>query len=71
MTEEPSDPRVAAAVDQLDELAAKDPAEHVEVYEQVHRALQDALAEAADERTAADEDDFSGADDDRAGGPQP
>ena len=49
---EPPDPRVAAAVDRLDELASKDPAEHVEIYEQVHRELQDALADAADERAA-------------------
>ena len=61
---EPSDPRVAAAVDRLDELAAKDPAEHVEIYEQVHRDLQDALADAADERAAAAADEP----DDRGGG---
>jgi hypothetical protein len=57
LTVDPSDPRVTAAVDRLDELAAKAPAEHVEIYEQVHRDLQDALADAADEGAAAASDD--------------
>ncbi len=42
-----ADPRVAAAVARLDELGDTPPAEHVEVYEDVHRVLQDALADAA------------------------
>ena len=42
-----ADPRVAAAVARLDELGDAPPAEHVEVYEDVHRVLQDALADAA------------------------
>jgi hypothetical protein len=41
------DPRVAAAVARLDELGDTPPAEHVEVYEDAHRVLQDALADAA------------------------
>jgi hypothetical protein len=42
-----ADPRVAAAVARLDALGDTPPAEHVEVYEDVHRVLQDALADAA------------------------
>jgi hypothetical protein len=42
-----ADPRVAAAVARLDRLGDTPPAEHVEVYEDVHRVLQDALADAA------------------------
>ena len=42
-----ADPRIAAAVARLDGLGDTPPAEHVEVYEDVHRALQDALADAA------------------------
>jgi hypothetical protein len=42
-----ADPRVAAAVARLDELGDTPPAEHVEVYEDVHRVLQDAMADAA------------------------
>jgi hypothetical protein len=38
---------VATAVARLDSLADLPPAEHVEVYEDVHRVLQDALADAA------------------------
>lgn len=38
---------VAAAVARLDALGDPPPAEHVEVYEDVHRVLQDALADAA------------------------
>ena len=41
-----TDPRIAAAVARLDALSDTPPAEHVEVYEQVHRVLQDALADA-------------------------
>jgi hypothetical protein len=43
----PADPRVVAAVARLDGLGDTPPAEHVEVYEDVHRVLQDALADAA------------------------
>jgi hypothetical protein len=42
-----TDSRVAAAVARLDALGDAPPAEHVEVYEDVHRVLQDALADAA------------------------
>lgn len=42
-----ADPRIAAAVARLDALGDSPPAEHVEVYEDVHRVLQDALADAA------------------------
>jgi len=38
--------RIAAAVDRLDSLAERPPAEHVEVYEEVHSVLQDSLAQA-------------------------
>jgi hypothetical protein len=38
---------VATAVARLDSLVDLPPAEHVDVYEDVHRVLQDALAEAA------------------------
>jgi hypothetical protein len=41
------DPRIAAAVARLDGLTDTPPVEHVEVYEDVHRVLQDALADAA------------------------
>jgi hypothetical protein len=41
------DPRVRDAVRRLDELSDLPPAEHVEIYESVHRDLQEALAEAA------------------------
>ncbi len=48
------DPRVAAAVERLDTLGERPPAEHVEVYEDVHRVLQDALADAARDDDAGD-----------------
>jgi hypothetical protein len=38
---------VATAVARLDSLADLPPADHVEIYEDVHRVLQDALADAA------------------------
>ena len=38
---------IVAAVDRLGGLAALPPVEHVEVYEDVHAVLQDALAAAA------------------------
>jgi len=41
-----SDPRIAAAVDRLDSLAERPPADHVEVYDEVHAVLQSALTEA-------------------------
>jgi hypothetical protein len=41
------DPRIAAAVARLDGLTDTPLVEHVEVYEDVHRVLQDALADAA------------------------
>jgi hypothetical protein len=44
------DPRVAGAVERLDELTDLPPAEHVEVYESVHRVLQESLAEAQADR---------------------
>ena len=40
------DPRIAAAVERLEALAERPPAEHVEVYDEVHSVLQEALAEA-------------------------
>jgi hypothetical protein len=45
--EQPADPRVAAAVRRLEELSELPPEEHVEVYESMHRSLQESLAEAA------------------------
>ena len=48
------DPRIAAAVGRLDSLAERPPAEHVDIYDEVHAVLQDALAEAqGDSRRAA------------------
>ena len=41
------DPRIAAAVARLVGLTDTPLVEHVEVYEDVHRVLQDALADAA------------------------
>ena len=40
------DPRIAAAVARLDGLGDQPPVEHVEVYEEVHRVLQESLADA-------------------------
>ncbi|HEX6935658.1 MAG TPA: hypothetical protein VF227_03980 [Actinomycetes bacterium] len=40
------DPRIAEALERLEGLADKPPAEPVEVYEDVHRVLQETLAEA-------------------------
>lgn len=40
------DPRIAEALERLEGLADRPPAEHVEVYEDVHRVLQETLAEA-------------------------
>jgi hypothetical protein len=41
-----TDPRISAALERLEGLAERPPAEHVEVYEEVHRVLQESLAEA-------------------------
>ena len=43
---EARDPRIAAAVARLDSLGDQPPAEHIEVYEEVHRVLQESLADA-------------------------
>ena len=45
--EDVRDPRIAEAVARLDGLTDTPLVEHVEVYEDVHRVLQDALADAA------------------------
>ena len=52
--EDVRDPRIAAAVARLDGLTDTPLVEHVEVYEDVHRVLQDALADAA--RTSETDD---------------
>jgi len=39
------DERVDAAVERLAEVARRPPAEHVAIYEDVHRRLQDSLAD--------------------------
>ncbi|HEX6935356.1 MAG TPA: hypothetical protein VF227_02445 [Actinomycetes bacterium] len=44
------DPRIAEALERLEGLADKPPAEPVEVYEDVHRVLQETLAEAQRDR---------------------
>jgi hypothetical protein len=49
LTEDAGDPRIAAAVARLDGLSDRPPVEHVEVYEDVHRVLQDSLADATRE----------------------
>jgi len=43
----PGDPRVDAALRRAGELVATSPAEHVEIYEDVHRSLQEVLADAS------------------------
>ena len=45
-----ADPAVEAAVRRLAGLADRPPEEHVEVYDDVHRALHAALTDAADHR---------------------
>jgi hypothetical protein len=45
-----ADPRIADAIERLERLAERPPAEHVEVYEDVHRVLQESLAEAQDQQ---------------------
>ena len=48
------DPRIAAAVARLDALSDQPPVEHVEVYEEVHRVLQESLADATHSTDRAD-----------------
>ena len=50
-----ADPRIAAAVARLDRLGDQPPAEHVEVYEEVHGVLQESLADATRDRDSTDE----------------
>lgn len=45
---ETGDPRVDEALEELAGIAGRPPAEHVAVYEQVHRRLQDTLADLDD-----------------------
>jgi hypothetical protein len=59
---------VATAVARLDSLAELPPAEHVEVYEDVHRVLQDALADAAHD-SGGDGGGTDGSGEDRTGSP--
>jgi hypothetical protein len=59
---------VAAAVARLDSLAGLPPVEHVEVYEDVHRVLQDALADAAHD-SGGDGSGADGSGEDRTGAP--
>jgi len=49
----PGDPRVDAAMRRAAELAATSPTEHVEIYEDVHRRLQEVLADASGRPPAA------------------
>ena len=42
-----TDPEIAAAVGRLDELPARPPEEHADVYDEVHEVLHRALEEAA------------------------
>jgi hypothetical protein len=46
------DPRVDAALRRAGELAASTPTEHVEIYEDVHRSLQEVLADASGQQDA-------------------
>ena len=48
-----ADPRVDAALRRSADLAATPPADHVEIYEDVHRTLQEVLADAADSGDAS------------------
>jgi hypothetical protein len=59
---------VATAVARLDSLVDLPPAEHVEVYEDVHRVLQDALADAAHD-SGGDGGGADGSGEDRTGSP--
>ena len=58
-----ADPRVDAALRRSADLAATPPADHVEIYEDVHRTLQEVLADAA-ETGEAPGGDASGGDGD-------
>ncbi len=51
----PGDPRVDAALRRSAELAATSPTEHVEIYEDVHRRLQEVLADASGQPAAVTE----------------
>jgi hypothetical protein len=51
------DPRIAAAVARLDTLGDRPPVEHVEVYEDVHRVLQESLADATHSPDGTDSTD--------------
>jgi hypothetical protein len=66
---EVTDPRIAAAVERLDGLADQPPVEHVEVYEEVHRVLQDSLADAA--RASDTRESPADGPGERPGGPRP
>jgi hypothetical protein len=64
-TPDVADPRVADALRRLEELADRPTSEHVEVYEDVHRTLQDVLADASrrdDDPTAKGSDPDSAGD---------
>lgn len=52
MTDVP-DPRVELAIERMGELADRPPAEHVAVYDDVHRTLQEVLAQAAEDDPVA------------------
>ena len=49
-----ADPRVVAALRRADELAATSPADHVDIYEDVHRTLQEVLADASGQTPVPD-----------------
>ena len=49
------DPRVDTAMRRAAELAGTSPTEHVEIYEDVHRSLQEVLADASGQPPAATE----------------
>ena len=57
-TAEPAsgDPRVDVAMRRAAELAGTSPTEHVEIYEDVHRSLQEVLADASGQPPAAGTD---------------
>jgi hypothetical protein len=48
------DPRVDAAMQRARELAGTSPTEHVEIYEDVHRSLQEVLADASGQPPATE-----------------
>ena len=51
------DPRVDAAMRRAAELAGTSPTEHVEIYEDVHRSLQEVLADASGQAPATERPD--------------